>query len=56
MDQIGISRRLDELGRVVIPLDLRRTLGMQEGDVLELSVTGDSIVLRLAETKDEGHG
>lgn len=42
----GIVRRIDDLGRVVIPKELRRTLRIKEGDPLEFFVTGDGIVLR----------
>lgn len=43
----GIVRRIDDLGRVVIPKELRRTLGIMEGDPLEIFVAdGDQIVLR----------
>ncbi|MFC5528438.1 AbrB/MazE/SpoVT family DNA-binding domain-containing protein [Cohnella yongneupensis] len=39
----GIVRKVDDLGRVVIPIELRRTLGV---DTLEIFVQGESIVLR----------
>ena len=43
----GIVRKLDELGRVVLPIELRRTLSLAEGDGLEVFVNnGDEIVLR----------
>lgn len=37
---------MDELGRVVIPIELRRTLGIEEKDALEIYVEEDSIILR----------
>ena len=37
---------MDDLGRVVIPMELRRTLGINTKDGLEIFVTGDSIVLK----------
>lgn len=42
----GIVRRIDDLGRVVIPMELRRTLGIAESDPLEIFVEEDRIVLR----------
>lgn len=42
----GIVRKVDELGRVVIPIELRRTLGIQEKDALEIYVDGERIVLK----------
>jgi AbrB family transcriptional regulator, transcriptional pleiotropic regulator of transition state genes len=46
MKSIGIVRRVDELGRVVIPIELRRTLGIGEKDSLEIFVDGEQIVLK----------
>jgi AbrB family transcriptional regulator, transcriptional pleiotropic regulator of transition state genes len=46
MKATGIVRRVDELGRVVIPKELRRTLGIGEKDPLEIFVNGEQIVLR----------
>jgi len=42
----GIVRRVDELGRIVIPIELRRTLGISERDTLEIFVENDTIVLK----------
>lgn len=42
----GISRRVDELGRIVIPMELRNKLGIGEKDPLEIFVDGSSIVLK----------
>ena len=36
MKSTGIVRKVDELGRVVIPIELRRTLGIDEKDALEI--------------------
>jgi AbrB family transcriptional regulator, transcriptional pleiotropic regulator of transition state genes len=41
----GIIRRLDDLGRIVIPIDIRKRLGLAERDPVEISVNGDRIVL-----------
>lgn len=42
----GIVRRIDDLGRVVIPKEIRRTMGINEGDPLEFFVNGRDIALR----------
>ncbi|KPV60755.1 MULTISPECIES: AbrB/MazE/SpoVT family DNA-binding domain-containing protein [Paenibacillus] len=42
----GIVRKVDELGRVVIPIELRRTLGIGEKDALEIFVSDEEIILR----------
>lgn len=46
MKSTGIVRKVDELGRVVIPIELRRTLGISEKDSLEIYVENDNIVLK----------
>ena len=46
MKATGIIRRIDDLGRVVIPKEVRRTLHIQEGDPLELFTEGDVICFR----------
>ncbi len=46
MKSTGIVRKVDELGRVVIPIELRRTLGIAEKDALEIYVDDDRIVLK----------
>lgn len=46
MKATGIVRRIDDLGRVVIPKSLRHMLGISEGDPLEVFVEGDSVVLK----------
>ncbi|MGI6038045.1 MAG: AbrB/MazE/SpoVT family DNA-binding domain-containing protein [Limnochordia bacterium] len=46
MKSTGIVRRVDELGRVVIPIELRRTLKIGEKDPLEIYVDGDRIILQ----------
>lgn len=46
MKSTGIVRKVDELGRVVIPIELRRNLDITEKDGLEISVDNDRIVLR----------
>lgn len=44
MKATGIIRRIDDLGRVVIPKEIRRTMKIKEGDPLELFVGKDSII------------
>ncbi len=46
MKSTGIVRKVDELGRVVLPIELRRTLDIAEKDSLEIYVDGASIVLK----------
>lgn len=46
MKSTGIVRKMDELGRFVIPMELRRTLGIGKKDQLEVFVDGDHIILR----------
>jgi AbrB family transcriptional regulator, transcriptional pleiotropic regulator of transition state genes len=41
-----MARKVDDLGRIVLPVELRRLHGIQTGDSLEISVDGDAIVLR----------
>ena len=40
MKATGIVRRIDDLGRIVVPKEIRRTLRIREGDALEISPTG----------------
>ncbi|NLK51448.1 MAG: AbrB/MazE/SpoVT family DNA-binding domain-containing protein [Syntrophomonadaceae bacterium] len=46
MKSTGIVRKVDELGRIVIPIELRRTLGIEEKDALEIYVDNEKIVLK----------
>ena len=46
MRSTGIVRKVDELGRVVIPIELRRTLGIEEKDALEIYVDQEKIILK----------
>jgi len=43
---VGIVRKIDELGRIVLPIELRRTLDLKEKDSVEIIAEGESIVLR----------
>ena len=42
----GIVRKVDDLGRVVMPIELRRTLGIKEKDALEIFIDGENIILQ----------
>ena len=46
MKSRGIVRKVDELGRIVLPIELRRTLDIAEKDSLEIYVDDDTIILR----------
>lgn len=46
MKSTGIVRKVDELGRVVVPIELRRNLGIAEKDALEIFVDGNQIILQ----------
>ncbi|MFG6347393.1 MAG: AbrB/MazE/SpoVT family DNA-binding domain-containing protein, partial [Lachnospiraceae bacterium] len=44
MKETGIVRKLDELGRITLPIELRRTLHLAERDSLEISTKDDKII------------
>ena len=46
MKSVGIVRQVDVLGRIVLPVELRRTMNIDVKDTLEIFVDGDSIVLK----------
>ena len=46
MEATGILRRIDELGRVVIPKEIRKTMKMREGEELEIYTTEEEVVLK----------
>lgn len=46
MKTTGIVRKVDELGRVVLPIELRRNMDIEVKDSLEIYVDGDSIILK----------
>ena len=50
MKSTGIVRKVDELGRIVLPIELRRTLDIAERDPLEIYVDGTSIILKKHES------
>ena len=45
MKTTGVIRQLDSLGRIVLPIELRRTLGIGAKDMLEIFVEGNSVIL-----------
>lgn len=53
MKSTGIVRRLDDLGRIVIPKEIRKSLKFMEGDALELFVKNNSLILKKYDNSDE---
>lgn len=56
MKSTGIVRKVDELGRVVLPIELRRNLDINEKDALEIFVDDDKIILKKYEPSDIFNG
>ena len=52
MNATGIVRKVDELGRVVLPIELRRNLNINEKDPLEIFVDDETIILKKYEPCD----
>lgn len=50
MKTSGMVRQLDALGRIVIPIEMRRTMGIDTKDLLRISVDGNHIILSKYET------
>lgn len=48
----GIARRIDDLGRIVIPMELRKSLGWREGDLIDISLGKDGVVFNKVATED----
>ena len=46
MKTTGVIRRIDELGRIVIPKEIRKSLRIKNGESLEVFLDGDSIILK----------
>ena len=46
MKSTGILRRIDDLGRLVLPMELRNKLELGKGDPIEIYVEGDTVVLK----------
>ncbi|SDO80558.1 AbrB/MazE/SpoVT family DNA-binding domain-containing protein [Halobacillus aidingensis] len=53
MKSTGIVRKVDELGRVVVPIELRRTLGIRERDPVEIFVDDDKVILKKYVTSED---
>jgi AbrB family transcriptional regulator, transcriptional pleiotropic regulator of transition state genes len=49
MNSIGMTRRIDALGRIVVPAELRRILEIRVGDLLDIRVEGGCVVLAKVE-------
>lgn len=56
MKTTGVIRKLDELGRITLPIELRRSLDLDVKDGLEITVQDDYIILRKAEVGDVFNG
>lgn len=52
MKSTGIVRKVDELGRVVLPIELRRNLNINEKDALEIFVDDERVILKKYEPAD----
>ena len=52
MRTTGVIRKLDELGRITLPIELRRSLDLDVKDGLEITVQDDCIILRKAADAD----
>ncbi|HUP70958.1 MAG TPA: AbrB/MazE/SpoVT family DNA-binding domain-containing protein [Acidimicrobiales bacterium] len=50
MSTSGMARKVDDLGRIVLPVEMRRLFGIRAGDALEIGVDDTGIVLRKVET------
>ena len=46
MKSTGVVRKIDDLGRIVIPKELRKNLRIKESDALEIFIEGEDIILR----------
>lgn len=53
MNTTGIIRRVDDLGRIVLPKEIRRKLGIGEGTAMEMFVSEDSVTLKKYYQKSE---
>ena len=53
MVKSGITRRIDELGRIVIPKEIRKNLKIQDSDEIDISLEGNSIILNKHEINND---
>ena len=51
--ETGIFRRIDDLGRVVIPKEIRRNLGIEAGDALEIFTDDDCVIFKKVKNQDK---
>ena len=51
MHSTGMTRKVDSLGRVVLPAEMRRVFGIREGDLVDIAVEGQHIVLTKVEQR-----
>lgn len=51
MSPTGIARKVDDLGRIVLPVEMRRLFGIRPGDEMEITVDGGGIQLRKVEVR-----
>jgi len=47
----GIARKVDELGRIVLPVEMRRALGLGPGDEVDIALDDSAIVMRKVEAR-----
>ncbi|MDA2139055.1 AbrB/MazE/SpoVT family DNA-binding domain-containing protein [Bacillus cereus group sp. Bc256] len=52
MKSTGVTRKVDELGRIVLPKELRKTLGIAEKDPIEIFVEDEKIILQKYKSYD----
>lgn len=52
MKTTGVVRRTDDLGRIVIPKEIRKNMGIREGESMEIFLDGEDIVLRKYKEED----
>ena len=50
---LGIARRVDDLGRIVLPIELRRQFGIEAGDALDIAVDPETRAIILRKPQDE---
>lgn len=50
MKSTGITRKIDELGRIVLPIELRKQMGIEQRDPMEIYVEDDMIILKKYES------
>ncbi|NCC16568.1 MAG: AbrB/MazE/SpoVT family DNA-binding domain-containing protein [Clostridia bacterium] len=53
MKATGITRKVDELGRIVLPMEIRRNLGIKVGDPLEIFTEKDAMILKRYDAVDD---